>query len=674
MPIRSNRAEAYKPSKDKIVNWDTFRKGVNLLLQDTEIDGEELAQADNIMLVGRGIPTKRWGSALFYQAGNATGSVRGLQGMYYSDGTNELLALTDDGYLTKRNGSLFTQINGVSWASAPSGAQAYMAQLNDSMYIVNGRRELVRYSTPTLIGFPTISSPIIQGASNLSNATGSTTLGYRISAISQVGETLASATFELANQPDELGGSFGGSVRLQWTGVSTASGILQGFNIYGRASGNERFLAGVKPSNTNWIDTGEIVPREFTFPPTADSTGGPTAKYVIRFQDRLVFAGIDGEPSKVLISGKVPNHEKFDMSYGGNYILVEPDSGDDIVQLVGFADRIIVFKQRSIWQITLGDPVQIGNFFVTEPILKQITGSNGCIAPASVVPVNNDVYYLSRNGVRLLGYQANFTDVLRTNEISIKIRPFFKNLTIRQQKEAVAVFHDNKYLISFPGRGETMVFDTERAAWMGPWSLDSTVYEVYYDTDDQEHLLFAKDSSVLVDEYSSSFTTDKGVAIETTLKTRNENFGDWSNFKNIKDLFVQLRNVVGETTVDVRLEQRSGTVITAKSFDITASAGNSGWGADQWGNTQWGDSEADAGGVEAVFTIRWANLNKPARLMSLTFKTTDADAVYELLGVRAAAKPLSKGFAPSRWRIAWLAPLLTSAFSIFKFAMISSMA
>ena len=219
---------SYKPSKPITFAWDTFRKGLNLLLRENEIDKEELAQADNILLIGKGIPTKRWGTALYYQAGNATGSTRGLKGFYKSDGTNELLALTDDGYLTKKSGALYSTLTGASWAS---GYNAYMAQLANTMYIVNGQRELAKYSSPTLVGFPTIATPVITGASNLSNASGSTTKGYRVSAISQVGETLASSTFELASQPANLGGVNGGTLRLTWTGVSTASGILQGFNI-----------------------------------------------------------------------------------------------------------------------------------------------------------------------------------------------------------------------------------------------------------------------------------------------------------------------------------------------------------------------------------------------------------------------------------------------------------
>jgi len=651
MATFQGRPPPYRPGRDISFDWPVFRGGLNTYLTDTEIKKDELAQTDNIMLTGAGAPTKRWGSAAYFTAGNATGSVRGLKGFYKSNATNELLGLTDDGYLTVRNGSTFRTLTGVSWGSGPSGAQVYMTQLNDNVYIVNGRRELVRYGNPTLTGFPTIAVPVITGASNLSNATGSTIKSYRLTAVSQVGETVPSAPFELGSQPNDLGGVNGGTIRVVWTGVSTASGILQGFNLYGRNSGNERFLAFIPGNATIYPDNGSAIPKEFTYAPTADSTGGPIAKYVKRFQDRLIFAGIDGEPSRVLISGRVPNHEKFDLANGGNYIDIEPDAGDDIVQIEAFTDRIVVLKERSIWQITLTTE-QIGNFFVTVPTLKLVTGSIGCIAPASVVSVDNDIFFLSRNGVRSLGYQQGFfADALRTNEISIKIRPVFNNLTTMQKQNAVAVYFDTKYIIAFPGKDETYVFDRERIAWLGPWGLDSTVFEVFYDDNNDEHLLFAPEGAVSVDEFKPSFTDDKGTAIDTILKTRNEDFGDWSLFKNIRNIFTQLRNVTGTVSVTIKLENRRGTAFTAKSFNITPSSGNSGWGADMWGQNEWGDTNATPAGIDASFTIRWANLNKQGRLMSMTFRTTEAAANYELLGIRGDARGMGRGATPGLWKI-----------------------
>ena len=640
----------YKPTRDIPFDWNTFKRGLNILLQENEIDKEELAQADNVLLIGKGVPTKRWGSSTYFQSGNATGSVRGLQGYYPSgaSGIPELLALTDDGFLTKRNGASYTRINGVSWAS---GLNAYMAQLDNKVYIVNGQRELARYSTPTLVGFPTIGLPVVTGATNLSNATGSTVKGYRVSSISNVGETLASTSFELRSQPVNLGGTAGGTIRLFITPASTASGVLSGMNIYGRETGNERFIGFLPGNATVFNDDGSATPTEFTFPPTSDSTGGPKAQFIKRFQDRLVYAGLDGDPSKVLISGRWPNHEKFDLANGGNYIKVEPDAGDNVVQIEAFSDRIIVFKERSIWQVTLGSE-QIGNFFVTTPILKLITASNGAIGPRSITPVENDVYYLSRRGVFSIGYQTGFTvDTLRSNEISVRIRPYFKNLTTAQLKTAVATYSDGKYILAFPSKSQTMVFDRERLAWTGPWNLDSTVYETFYDTAQDPHLLFAKNNQVNVDEFSQSFIDDNGEAISTIVRTRAEDFGDWSIFKNIRNVFTQMRNVTGSVSVDIQIEQKSGLVTSAKSFNITPSSGNSGWGADMWGSSMWGSSNSRAGSIESVVTIRWANLNKLGRTMQLTFRTTAAAANYELLGVRGDAKPVGRGFNPSSWRI-----------------------
>lgn len=647
MPIFQTRAPAYKASNPIEFEWDTFRGGLNTLLGENEISKNELTQAENILLIGKGIPTKRWGTALYHQAGNATGSVRGLKGYYLSTGTVELLALTDDGFLTKKSGASYSTLTGASWAS---GYDAYMAQLDDSIYIVNGQRELVRYSLPTLVGFPTIGVPTGLGASNLSNATGTNTYSYRVTAVSTVGETTPSTPKELSAQPQIPGGTAGGTVRVAWSAVSTASGVLAGYNIYGRTSGSERFLGFVDSSSTSFLDTG-LVPSEFTFAPTADSTGGPKAKYIKRFEDRLIFAGLDGQPSRLLISGRVPNHEKFDIANGGNFLEIEPDSGDDITQIEIFGNRIVVFKSKSIWEVTLSVS-QVGNFFITEPSLKLITATHGCIASRSVTPVENDIFFLSRDGVKTLGYESGFAvDVLRTNEVSVKVRNFFRNLTVNQKMTACAVYNDFKYIVTFPGLSKTMIFDRERLAWLGPWTNDARLFEVFYDSSGNSHLLYGNDTNVNVDEYSENFTDDKGSAISTILRTRQEDFGDWSSFKTVKDIFTQFQNITGEVNVDIRLEQRNGSVVSAKSATITPNTGNSGWGADIWATALFGDSATAGGGVDAQQIIRWFPLNKAARAMQMTIRTTGLTANYELLGIRGNAKKIGSGFRPSSWRV-----------------------
>src|SRR3990167_8438227 len=199
MPFFRRNPPQYKPAREVGFNWDNFAGGLNTLFEETEINRNELAQAENLMLVGRGIPTKRWGTGLYFTS-SATGTVRGMSGFYQVDGTNELLAITDEGYLNKRNGSSFTSIAGVSWAS---GYNIEMAQIANKMYFVGGNRELARYSNPTLVGFPTIGQPVSLGVSQLSGASGSRTFSYRVTHTTDVGETLPVSAVVLNNQPED---------------------------------------------------------------------------------------------------------------------------------------------------------------------------------------------------------------------------------------------------------------------------------------------------------------------------------------------------------------------------------------------------------------------------------------------------------------------------------------
>jgi hypothetical protein len=304
------KTPAYSPKKDAEIDWDNFRSGLNTLLRARELAKNELAQADNLMLVGSGVPTKRWGTAKYHLAG-PTGSVRGMEGFYKTQSDPELLVVTDSGLLTKKSGASYTVITGASW---PSGANVEMSQLNDNLYLVSSNRELARYDGDSLTSFPTVSPPTGLYATQMSGASGTNSYAYRVSSVTDVGESLACDNYVITNQPQDLDDGF---ISVAWTAPSTASGVLAGFNIYGRGEGDERFLGSVDGNSTTFIDDNSVIPAEFTYPQTADTTGGVKAAYIRRFQDRFVYGGFDDDPSKIMVSGRVPLHERNDISYGG---------------------------------------------------------------------------------------------------------------------------------------------------------------------------------------------------------------------------------------------------------------------------------------------------------------------------------------------------------------------
>src|SRR3990167_8283641 len=418
MPILQQKVQTYKPPKPTVISWDDFRGGLNSFLNATELAGNELAQADNLLLVGRGVPSKRWGYGVYFMGG-ATGAVRGITSFYKSStDTNEILSITDWGYMTKKSSASYSMLSGCSW---PSGYEATFTQLDNKVYITSEGRELVKYDGSTLINFATIATPVTSAITNLSGASGIgelTAVGYRVSAEGEVGETLASTTLSLASvQADPTLHR----VRVTWTPISTASGDLKGYVIYGRTPGDETFLARVNSFTTTYDDDGIDTPSQTVVSPTADSTGGYKAKFIIRYKDRLIVAGIDNQPTKVAISGRVPNHEKFHWSYGGGYVLVDPDSGEDITGLGVLRDKIIVFKERSIWELTLST-ITIGNYTLVDPQYQLLTSSHGCISHRTIAAVEDDLFFLSRRGVYAIGYKPNILNVLSTTEISAKVR------------------------------------------------------------------------------------------------------------------------------------------------------------------------------------------------------------------------------------------------------------
>ena len=96
MPVFYRREPPFRRQRELQFDWDSFGGGLNTLFRDTEIKNNEVSQFQNLMLVGQGVPTKRWGTDLYFTS-SATGSVRGLGGFYQVDGTNQLLAITDEG-------------------------------------------------------------------------------------------------------------------------------------------------------------------------------------------------------------------------------------------------------------------------------------------------------------------------------------------------------------------------------------------------------------------------------------------------------------------------------------------------------------------------------------------------------------------------------------------------
>lgn len=645
MPLTSVTVPKFKPLPPVVITWNSFKKGLNTLLRENEIAGNEMTQATNLLLIGFGVPTKRWGSQNSFTAG-ATGYGRLLLPIKDKNGSQEVLAMTDWGIMTKKSGTSYTPITGASWAS---GYNLDAAELGNEVYIVSENREWVKYNFATLISFPSLISPTGLSVSNISGASGTTQWSWRVSATSiSGGETIASTAISLASLPTDLSKT---TVRMSWAPVSAASGDLLGYNVYRGAPGQEIWVGGTDKNTTSFDDAGYPVSESFRTAPLVNTTGGPKAKYIIRFQDRLILAGIPGEPTKVLISGRYPNNFRFDGFVGGSWVLIEPDSGEEITGLAsyygagnnGAQQTIIVFKESSVWELKLSN-ITFGQYDVLVPTYRLLTGSQGCSSHHSIQAVENDIMFSNRKGIYILRYEPQLTNVINANEISAKIRPFFESLTDYDLTHSSASYMDKKYVLSFPDSKQSIVFDRERLSFVGPWKNPFGIHRwaKYVDSNGMDRWLAIDSSDNIVTEFSKLFTTDKGESINTIFKSQRADMGDWTLKKTINEVFLNFRNVLGTININIYIEDRSGNTISAKTFSITStgSAGTSGIGTDLIGGIGMGLSVNDAT-IFAGELPKKVFIYKTSRIVQLEIRTTEASSNYELLGAKIFATPQS---------------------------------
>jgi len=639
MPLEYFDIGRYKPGRYGGASWENFRGGLNKLLEEGEIGQADLSDSENLLLIAAGAPTKRWGSENYFLAGTV-GKVLDLEG-YYTTSAEDLLAIGDAGYLVKKSGASYSIIAGASWASTNN---ADMVQLNNNMYIVNDTKALTKYDGTDLTRFTALSIPTNVAATNLSGVSGAFSYSWRVSAEGFVGETLASERIVLGNLPQDISDT---TVKLTWTTASPASSV-KGYVIYGRDQGDERYLARVGSTELTYLDNGAADPAIIAAPPTADSTGGPIAKYIERHDNRLIIAGITGQPNRVMISGKAGFAEFFHWSKGGAYIDVETDSGDDITGIKSFQNRLIVFKERSIWQIDLSDQT-FGNFTITVPSATLITGAHGCISNKTIAAVENDLFFLTREGVYVLGYEPNIQNVLRTNEISAKIRPLLEEKTYTDLQSASADYMNKKYVLSFKHSKKTYAYDRERLCWVGPWTTayGISVTKKYYSSGVENWIVGTDDSYVV--RFDEDLKSDRNIAFDTALKTKREDFGGWDAFKFISDLFLRFRNVVGQININITIETRDGESNVVSDFVIQTSSTNSGWGSSQWGDAQYADSEESGSASDLSDIVKRIIVNKSVRSIQLSVTTDGVSDNYELLGVRINAKSQGRGSMPYDW-------------------------
>lgn len=532
-----------QPSRKILESTMERWKTINKVVSKTQVKPSEIVDGMNVQLVEDGkIQCPRDGQA--YYGGTSGSRVTGLYPYYHSDGTNKLLR-TEGTKLQYYNSGSWSDVSGATYTTTlnTNGVLAY-----DKLYLENGTDNLTYYDGTSITTFTQRSAPTISNVAR-TGTTGTYTYSYKVTAVTANGETTPSAAdSEVANVAELDNSTY---MTVTWGAVTGAIG----YNVYGRKDGSWYFLAYVEGNgSTTYADKGQDSPQEFFTPPEGNSTGGQKGKYIAVYKDSLFIAGDPDNPSRLYYSGGGDKIEDFTIGGGGGFIDISKNDGQTITGMIVFKDSLLVFKERSIYKFS----------FTTSglPQVEQVNPAIGCVAPRSIVAVENDVFFAGEDGVYTIGNEAGFAfDVLRTNELSVPVRPEYQSIDPAYIQNIAAVYakqnEQNLVVFSYTPAGSTtnsqaMVYDRQRLGWLPTWdNINANCFTVYKGSDGVRRVLYGDDSSGYVKEMMTG-TDDFGSAIDAYFELKSESFKTGTNrYKTLKDLDLLLRNPTGTILLKV---------------------------------------------------------------------------------------------------------------------------
>jgi hypothetical protein len=522
--------------------YERWNRGLNTLVSNTQIRPDELAEASDVQLVEDGkIQFPRDGQA--YWGPEIGNRVRGLFPFYKSDGTKEVIRAQStvvDYYTT----TTATTITGKTYTDNldTNGVMAY-----DKLYLCNGTDSLTYYDGANITTFTELTAPGAPSVVMTSGTTGSYTYSYKITAINAVGETTPSVASTAVCNVATLDSS--NYMTVTWTAVASAIG----YNVYGRKDADWKFMTYLEGNaTTTYLDKGTITPSDVFTPPEGNSTGGQKGKYIELYKDSLFIAGDTANPSRLYYSGGGDKIHDFTIENGGGFIDISKNDGQKITGMKVFKDSLIVFKEDSVYKF---------NFTTSGlPQVTQVNAAVGCIAPRSIVAVENDLFFASRRGIFTLGNEQGFAfDVIRTNELSAKVRSVYQTIESAYIDRICAIYATknnlNLVIFAYTPAGSTtnskaLIFDREKVAWLKWNNINAGCFLQHIDSTNAVHVLYGADDSGYVCEMFSG-TDDFGTSIGATAKLKAEGFNALNRYKKLKMVDLLIRQPLGSATVNI---------------------------------------------------------------------------------------------------------------------------
>lgn len=502
------------------INIDQFSGGSNSLVDEARLNTKFAVQSQNMMQVQDGLWKTRWGTGYY---GHDYGVVPdGAAEFVNTDATTEMIVIAGGKAWSSTDGGTATEITGATFTA---GIQCHFIQIGGYLYIANGTDLLARYDGSVLTTYSAINAPTNLSASLVASGLSSGTYTYyaQVTALNDVGETVGSTEASITvNKKRDSWTAATDKVTWSWT----ASAGATAYQLYiSTATGYETLLTAIPAGTTNFTDDGTTQINEFVEVPNDNTTGAPKFISMAMSTNRLWSTNDTNNKYRVYWSGTGQFLGTFSDFYGGGYIDLERGGREFPVAVkhyqtgAGTGIATVFCKtpdgRGAVWQISISSAT-VGTTTFSLPTATKVVGSFGTESVLGTVATTNDIAFPNRRGWFYLGPEKQFQGILRTNEKSSNIRPYWRNLSGSAMSGVAAYFYDAKIFISVPtssaGNDRIVVLDTERDNWSVDWSFGARQFFEYTTTDGVTKFLFIPTSGTRICEISENILNDFGSA------------------------------------------------------------------------------------------------------------------------------------------------------------------
>lgn len=398
----------------------------------------------------------------------------------------------------------------------------------------------------------------------------------------------------------------------------------------------------------------------------------PKAKFSIFYSGYHWCAGVDGQLNRIYRSTStdasdftndpsvtdptpdnstdVPGATVFTGTGSGGaiaqYADINKNDGDKITGLAKFQDVLVIFKERSVFQLTIDS--------TGTPVISAISKTYGAVSHRSIDNVENEVFFLSRNGLYVLGNEPNYFNVIRTNELSARIHPTIETINPTNYTNATAVFDKYVYYLGIPSGGvtannQTITYDRRFLAFSKYTHVTPECFTVYTDSTNTDTVYFTSASSAKVYKMTTNYDSD-GAAISAQWTSKAFDLQQFSLSKRWIWVDFLFRQLVGTVNIDIYTD--NGVLIKSTSISSSQLGGlssNSLGGGDFLGGTVQASS---SGTTVASSNIPYRlKLNIKSRAIKIKISNSTVNQTFVLLGMDLAFRKYSSFIFPSSQKI-----------------------